>query len=306
MEVRVKNIYKSFKGIECISDVSFTIYAGETVGVLAPRGSGKTLLLNLLLGNFFPDSGSIDYIIEGKTISQKDIKKYIGYLDAGNPLYERMTAYDYLSYMTSFYKLPSYLQEERMKNVIKNCGLSSWKHKMISELSKGKRQRLGIAQALVHNPPLLLLDEPVKGVDPKQSQYLYGLIKEIGKERSIVLTSSCMQDLESMCDTMLVLSNGKVLAKGTVEDLQREVMDSSVLKVKIAATDERKVFEALQQIDYIQILKNNGFSFDIHTTQEERFAKDLFRICSENNWYISRLVATEKTLEDTFKQLRKK
>lgn len=305
MQLQVKEISKSFKGMECMSEVSFTAYANEVIGILAPRGNGKTLLLDLLRGTITPDFGSVTYLIDEKPLSKKNTNQYIGYLGSKNPLYAYMTAYDYLNFSAKFYKIPAYLRKSRIQNLTKTCGLSSQKHKIISELSKGYQQRLGIAQALVHNPPFLFLDEPVSGLDPVQSQQLYKLIKAQGKERTVILTSSRMRDMENMCDTMLVLSNGKVLAKGTVEELHREVTNSSILKVKIAAPDSVLVCEALQQLDYIQIMRAKDLSFDIHTTQEERFAKDLFALCAANGWFINRLVAAEKTLEDIFKQLRK-
>ncbi len=305
MEIQVRDITKHFKGIACMSKVTFTSYPGEIIGVLAPVGSGKTLLLDLLRGKITPDSGSVTYLHNKKTIKTQDLKQYIGYLDSSNALYEYMTVYDYLYFLTGLYKLPYYLRQERVRNLIKKCGLSSRKHKVISTLSKGSRQRIGIAQALVHNPPFLLLDEPVKGLDPSQSQQLYELIKEQGKERSVILTSSRMRDVENMCDTMLVLSNGKILAKGTVEELQQEVANSSILRVKIGGADNLSAYNALQQLDYIQVISSKEASFEIHTTKEERFSKDLFTLCAEKGWYISRLVAAEKSLEDIFKQLRK-
>ncbi len=305
MEVQVQNITKYFKGMECISKVTFTGYTGEIIGILAPTGSGKTLLLDLLRGKIIPDSGNVTYLNEKKIIKTKELKQYIGYLDATNALYEYMTVYDYLYFLTGLYKLPSYLRKERVRNLIKICGLSSRKHKTISTLSKGSRQRVGIAQALIHNPPFLLLDEPVSGLDPSQSQQLYELIREQGKERTIILTSSRIRDVENMCDTMLVLSNGKVLAKGTVKELQQEVANSSILKIKIGGADHLSAYSALQQLDYIQVIKSDGLSFEIHTTKEERFSKDLFTLCAEKGWYITRLVAAEKSLEDIFKQLRK-
>lgn len=305
MEVHVKDISKRFKGIECMSDVSFTLYAGEIIGVLAPRGSGKSLLLSLLRGKTQPDTGEITYLIDQKAVPAKDIRKYIGYLDAENPLYKGMTVFDYLNLCANFYKIPNYLRKARLQNLIKTCGLSSQKHKYIRELSKGYQQRVGIAQTLVHNPPFLLLDEPVRGLDPLQSQQLYELIKEQGKERSVLLTSSRMRDMENMCDTMLVLSNGKIIAKGTVGELQQQVANSSILKVKIGGASSSDVSNALQELDYIQVVSSKGLSFNIHTTQEQRFAQDLFALCVAKGWYISRLVATEKTLEDIFKQLRK-
>ncbi len=305
MEIQVRNVSKYFKGIECISEVTFTGYAGEIVGVLAPVGSGKTLLLDLLRGKVVPDSGSVTYLDDNKPIKGRHLKQYIGYLDATNALYEYMTVYDYLYFLTSLYKLPHYLRKERVRNLIKICGLSSRKHKEISTLSKGSRQRVGIAQALIHNPPFLLLDEPVSGLDPSQSQQLYELIKEQGKERTVILTSSRMRDVENMCDTMLVLSNGKVLAKGTVGELQEEVANSSILKLRIGGADSLAAYNALQQLDYIQVISNKELSFEIHTTKEERFSKDLFSLCAEKGWYIVRLVAAEKSLEDIFKQLRR-
>ncbi len=208
MEIQVRNISKSFKGIECISDVSFSCFKGEILGILSPKGNGKTLLLNLLRGRVPLDSGQVTFLIEDKIIPMKKIREYLGFLSAENAMYPMMTIYDYLSHITYFYKLPNYLRKDRVQNLIKNCGLSRHKHKYISELSKGQLQRLGIAQALVHNPPFLFLDEPVKGLDPVQSEQLYELIKEQSKERSVLITSSRMQDMEAMCNSMLVLSNG--------------------------------------------------------------------------------------------------
>lgn len=306
MEIKVQNISKSFKGIECINDVSFTCFAGERIGILAPRGNGKTLLLNLVRGKITPDCGQVSFTAEEKTIPIKKIRHYLGFLSAENSLYPMMTVYDYLLYTSHFYKIPNYLRKDRVQNLIKNCGLYRHKHKYISTLSKGQLQRLGLAQALVHNPPFLLLDEPVKGLDPIQSEQLYELIKEQSKERSVLIASSSMHDIEAMCDSMVVLSNGSILAKGTVSELQQEVANSSILKVKIGgATDNIEVYRALQKLEYVQIVSNHNFSFDLHTTQEKRFAQDLFLLCMENDWYILRFVAAEKTLEDIFIQLRK-
>ncbi len=305
MEIQVRNISKHFKGLTCMSEVTFTGYTGEVIGILAPTGNGKTLLLDLLRGKISPDSGSITFLNDNKTVATQELKQYIGYLGASNALYDYMTVYDFLYFLASLYKLPHYLRKERVRNLIKICGLSSRKHKVIANLSKGARQRVGIAQALIHNPPFLLLDEPVSGLDPSQSQQLYELIREQGKERTIILTSSRMRDVENMCDTMLVLSNGRVLAKGTVEELQQEVANSSILKVKIGGADSISAYNALQQLDYIQVISNKEASFEIHTTKEERFSKDLFTLCSEKGWYINRLVAAEKSLENIFKQLRK-
>ncbi|MBS9768440.1 MAG: ABC transporter ATP-binding protein [Flavobacteriaceae bacterium] len=306
MEIRVQDITKYIKGIECISEVSFSCRAGEIVGILAPRGSGKTLLLDLLRGKVEQDSGTVSFLVEDKEIPKNKILQYVGYLSSENALYQHMTVYDYLSFLAKFYHFPAYLRKERVRNLIKVCGLSRHKHRYLSELSKGQIQRIGLAQSLVHNPPFLLLDEPVKGLDPVQSEQLYELIKELGKDRSVLLTSSSMRDIETMCDTMLVFSNGKILAKGTVADLKQEVANSSILKVKIGgATDKVEVYQALQGIEYAQVVTSQNFSFDIHTTQEKRFAKDLFALCMQKGWYILRLVATEKSLEDIFKQLRR-
>ncbi len=306
MEIQVRNISKSFKGIEYINDVSFTCFANEIIGILAPRGNGKTLLLNLIRGKTAPDSGQATFLIEDKIIPQKALRHHLGFLSAENSLYPMMTVYDYLYYVARFYKLPNYLRKDRVQNLIKNCGLSRHKHKYISELSRGQSQRVGIAQALVHNPEFLLLDDPVKDLDPIQSEQLYELIKEQSKERTVLISSSRMQDIEAMCNTILVLSNGNVLTKGAVSALQQEVENSSTLKVEIGgAKDSSEVYRALHKLDYLQIVNHHNFSFDIHTTQEERFAQDLFLLCVEQGWYILRLVAAEKSLEDIFMQLRK-
>ncbi len=305
MKIRVNEITKKFKNIECLSDISFTCERGERIGILAPRGNGKTLLLNLLSGNIKPDSGSVDFFLDGKRIPPESIKEFVGFLAANSSFYPHMIVYDFLCFSADLYKLPKYQRRSRVQNLIKKCRLSKYKHKYISELSKGQLQRLGIAQALVHNPPFLLLDEPVTGLDPVQSEQLYEIIKDCSRERCVLLTSSRMRDMEAVCDTMLVLSEGRILAKGTVEELQQEVANSSILKVKIAAQDRQSVYKKLQKLDYVQVLRSRDLSFDIHTTEEKRFAQDLFDLCAENGWYILRFVAAEKTLEDIFKQLRK-
>ncbi len=305
MKICVKEITKRFKNIECISNVSFTCERGEITGILAPRGNGKTLLLNLLVGRTKLDIGSIDYFVNGNLIPKEEIRQYVGFLSANTSFYPQMIVYDFLIFCAELYGLPKYQRRNRVQNLIKKCKLSKCKHKFIAELSKGQLQRLGIAQALLHNPPFLFLDEPVTVLDPGQSEQLYEIIKECAQERCVLLTSSRMRDMEALCDTMLVLSEGKVLAKGTVQELQQEVANSSILKVKIAAKNSDEVYKELQQIDYVQVLRSDGFSFDIHTTYEERFARDLFDLCTKNGWYILRFVAAEKTLEDIFKQLRK-
>lgn len=305
MELSVKNISKEFKGIECMSDVSFLGKRGEILGVLAPRGSGKSLLLNLLRGAIAPDVGEVSYFIDNEKIQSKDINKHIGFLAENNPVYSKMSVYDFLNYLAQFYEMPRYLRKDRIRNLIKICGLFPYKYHLTEKLSRGNRQRLGLAQSLLNNPAFLYLDEPVSGLDPRQSEQMYELIKEVGRERVTILTSSRMRDIENMCDTMLVLSNGTVLAKGTVEELQQQVADSSVLKVGVGNATTNDFFSALQKIDYIQIVGHKDRIIDIHTTEEERFAKDLFDLCAKKEWYIRHFVSTEKTLEDIFKQLRK-
>lgn len=306
MEIRIKNITKSLKGIELISDVSFVAYPKEVVGVLAPHGSGKSLLLDLIRGAIKPDKGNISFVDNGGLFFPHQVLKKIGYLSAENPLYEEMTVLDFLLFIASLYGMPRYLRKDRVRNLVKMCGLVSSRYKKIKELSLGYRQKVGLAQALVHNPDILLLDEPVKRLDPVQSKEIYDLIKALGKEQTIILSSSRMRDMENMCDTMLVLSRGRILAKGTVEALQELVADSRILKVGIGGVDLDVAKKGLLSLSDLQLISQGKDGvFSVHVPNEVLFAQALFQLCNENGWYITCLMTAERSLEDIFKQLQR-
>lgn len=306
MEIHIKNITKRYDEINMIQEISFTAYPNEIIGILAPKESGKSLLLDIIRGAVTPDKGTISFIDNGQTLSKKEIKRYIGYMDAHNPLYDDMTVFDFLLFIARLYKMPQYLRKDRVRNLVKIYGLSSCKYKKIATLSLGYRKKIGLAQAIVHNPPILLLDEPVKGLDPVQTKEFYKLVKEQGKKQTVILTSDKMQDLEQMCNTMLVLFKGKILAKGTVESLQQQVADSRVLKLRIGGISSIEASKAIQELADVQLLRmNKDGTLNIHVTNEEEFAQRLFVLCRENDWYITHFVATERSLDDIFKQLRK-
>lgn len=307
MEIRIENITKSFNGIDFIREISFVAYPKEIVGVLATQGSGKSLLLDLIRGKIHPDKGLISFIEKNTVLTHSQICTKIGYLSAENPLYDEMTIFDFLTFIAKLYKMPKYLRMDRVKNLIKMCGLSSSQYKRIKELSLGYRQKVGLAQALVHNPSVLLLDEPVKKLDPVQSREIYNLIRDLGKEQTVIISSSHMSDMENMCDSMLVLSGGSVLAKGTVESLQEQVKNSSVLKVGIGGASNEAARIEIKSISGVQsITQEKNKLFNVHVVNKSLFAKELFNLCVKNNWYITSLSSTEQSLEDIFKQLRQK
>ena len=304
MDVIVENLTKSFENQKAVDSISFQAKRGEILGFLGPNGAGKTTTMKIMAGLLTPDFGNItfgDYSI-GKQTGK--IKNIIGYLPERNPLYNEMNVIDFLFFISKLHNIPKYKITSRVLDMIRLCGLDNDKHKQIGELSKGFRQRVGIAQALIHDPEVVILDEPTTGLDPNQIFGIRKIIKEIGEEKTVILSSHILSEIETTCDQVMIMSNGKIVANGTTSELRRKSDAEYCLKVGIKGGETSDIHKALDNLPgvlHIEIIHKQNF--ELQCKPDIEIEKSIFRLCLDNNWYISELTPVQTRLEDIFRKV---
>jgi ABC-2 type transport system ATP-binding protein len=234
------------------------------------------------------------------------IKKHIGYLPENNPLYTEMPVIDYLKYTAELYGIPKEKIRGRILEMVNLCGLEGEKHKNIGELSKGYQQRVGLAQALIHDPDVLILDEPTAGLDPNQIIEIRELIKMIGKEKTVILSSHILAEVEATCDRIMIINKGKIVADGTSKELRKHAQGKEILQVTIEDGDKNEVFEALQSLDSVGLVdfmpgRDNGF--EVQSNPEMSSRKNIFKLCVDKGWALTEMTVFETKLEDIFREL---
>ena len=304
MDVIVENLTKSFENQKAVDSISFQAKRGEILGFLGPNGAGKTTTMKIMAGLLTPDFGNItfgDYSI-GKQTGK--IKNIIGYLPERNPLYNEMNVIDFLFFISKLHNIPKYKITSRVLDMIRLCGLDNDKHKQIGELSKGFRQRVGIAQALIHDPEVVILDEPTTGLDPNQIFRIRKIIKEIGEEKTVILSSHILSEIETTCDQVMIMSNGKIVANGTTSELRRKSDAEYCLKVGIKGGETSDIHKALDNLPgvlHIEIIHKQNF--ELQCKPDIEIEKSIFSLCQDNNWYISELTPVQTRLEDIFRKV---
>ena len=305
MDVIVENLTKSFGMQKAISAVSFKARQGEVLGFLGPNGAGKTTTMKIIAGFLFPDCGEVYF---GKDSIRKNparIKQSTGYLSEHNPLYEEMNVVDFLTFIAKLHRIPRYKIDSRVVDILQLCGLEHEKHKNIRELSKGYRQRTGLAQALIHDPEVLILDEPTTGLDPNQIAEIRELIKRIGREKTVILSSHILAEIEATCDRVLIINKGKIVANGTSAELRSKSNAGKTLRVRIGSAGEEDIRQALGTLPGIQKLNHPAGSpfFELQSDRETAIEQLIFDTCARNGWYIQELTPVETRLEDIFRQV---
>ena len=304
MDVVVENLTKSFGLQKAVDAVSFTVKKGEILGFLGPNGAGKTTTMKIMSCFLFPDYGNIYFDKYSIHKHAYKIKQLIGYLPEHNPLYEEMNVIDFLNFIAQIHNIPKDKIIPRIMDMLRLCGLENEKHKNIRELSKGYRQRVGLAQTLIHDPEVVILDEPTTGLDPNQVVEIRELIKNIGKEKTVIMSSHVLAEIESTCDRVLIINKGKVVANGTSAELRRKSNTDKLLDIHIigASTDDiHQALTALPDIGNIIPLENQHFN--IQCNRETNIEKTIFELCRQNNWYIGEMTPVETRLEDIFRQV---
>ncbi|ALM09001.1 gliding motility protein GldA [Sediminicola sp. YIK13] len=295
MSIAVKNISKSFGSQKALSNISFTIEKGEIVGFLGPNGAGKSTLMKILTTYSLADNGEAAVNSFDVQTDKKQVQKSIGYLPEHNPLYLDMYVKEYLEFNANVYKVG----KDRIETVIDQTGLAPESHKKIGQLSKGYRQRVGLAAALLHDPEVLILDEPTTGLDPNQLLEIRKLIKEIGKQKTILLSTHIMKEVEAVCDRVIIINKGVVVADKKLEELRSE--EEQIIEVEF----DYRVEEAfLQKLPNVVHVKNiGGFVYDITFNTSVDMRPVVFDFAHDNKLKTLQLSRKNKNLESLFTEL---
>jgi len=305
MSIRLENVTRLFGEQYAVNDISFEVKTGEIVGFLGPNGAGKTTTMKMITGFLAPTAGNIFINDQPVWENPGAVKKITGYLPENNPLYYDMFVTDYLEYVAGLQQMEKGLIPQRVREMVVVCGLDREKHKKIGELSKGFRQRVGLAQALIHDPQILILDEPTTGLDPNQIIEIRNLIKEAGKEKTVILSTHILPEVEAMSDRILIINEGKIVADGSPESLRKASSEGITVKVRVDLESHTDgVFTALKLIPgvtAVDILSDNN-TF-IVTGGSGELNRLIFQSAIANNFILLEMTTIETKLEDIFKEL---
>jgi len=305
MDIKVSKLTKTYGSKRAVDDISFEVKTGEILGFLGPNGAGKTTTMKILTCFMAPTEGEIH--IGGYNIFDKadQIKKHIGYLPESNPLYTEMPVLAYLHFVAELQGVSKNKIESRIRSVVRLCGLDGEKHNHIYELSKGYKQRVGLAQALIHDPEILILDEPTTGLDPNQIVEIRNLIREIGKEKTVIFSTHILPEVEATCDRILIINQGKIVADGTAENLRNQAKGTEIIRLQIKAPTEAPVFDTLLNLPVIHSVDplNGEGRFEVVSQEHASAREAIFHLCVEQNWVLTELTPIETRLEDIFRDL---
>jgi ABC-2 type transport system ATP-binding protein len=303
MSIQVEGISKRYGEQWAVKDVSFSVSAGEIVGFIGPNGAGKTTTMKMITGTLRPDAGKV--LIRGSLVSEnstREIRMIIGYLPEQNPLYPEMYIREYLEYVAGLYKLSGKEKRERIEEVIMETGLTKESHKRIGNLSKGYRQRVGLSQALIHNPEILILDEPTTGLDPNQIVEIRNLISEIGKEKTVLLSTHNLHEVETICDRVVIINQGMIVADGLSSDLGGAASGTGrTILVELDRPVSPDIWKQLNGILHVRALEGNQFLLE--TREESDLRSEIFNLAVSQGLTILSLSLKKKSLEEVFREI---
>jgi ABC-2 type transport system ATP-binding protein len=298
MSIEVNNISKSYGTQKALDTISFSIKKGEIVGFLGPNGAGKSTLMKILTTYIHADSGQATVNGNDVGTAQKAVQQSVGYLPEHNPLYLDLYVREYLAFNADVYKVP----KSRIEEVIELTGLSSESHKKIAQLSKGYRQRVGLANALLHNPDVLILDEPTTGLDPNQLTEIRNVIKNVGKDKTVFLSTHIMQEVEAICDRVIIINNGKIVADKKLENLI-SVNKEQVIEVEFDFKIEE---EAVARIPHLKSFENvHDFCWELTFVSDKDMRPTVFDFAHDNGLKTLQLNQKNKNLEAIFREITK-
>ncbi len=302
MSIIVENITKLYGSQKALDNVSFKIGAGEIVGLLGPNGAGKSTLMKIISCFIPPSDGTIT--VNGFDIFEQsiEVRKKIGYLPENNPLYLDLYIKEYLGFVAGLYKIPN--KKSRIKEMIDMTGLGREQNKKIGALSKGYRQRVGLAQALIHDPEVLILDEPTSGLDPNQLLEIRELIKNVGKEKTVMLSTHIMQEVEAICSRAIIIDQGKIVADDSTENLSGDPSKSQTIEVEFDSNIDQKKLLSIKGIR--QADKQNGQQWILQANTTEDIRPLIFEFAVSNKLKVLSMQKSEQSLEKVFQKLTKK
>jgi ABC-2 type transport system ATP-binding protein len=304
MDIKVRNLSKQYGPQKAVDNISFDVKPGEILGFLGPNGAGKTTTMKMITQYLDIEEG--DILIGGKSIKEISMKDQIGYLPESNPLYHEMPIIDYLEYVGALQGLSKSKTKERVREMVKVCGLDVEKHKLISELSKGYRQRVGLAQAMIHDPAILILDEPTTGLDPNQIIEIRDLIKNLGREKTVLFSTHILPEVEATCDRILIINKGKIVADGTANTLRQQAQGQEIHHLRIedgSVQDILTSIRSMASVESVSVLDAGRQRFEVISKPNIPSNRDLFRLCVQRHWVITEMIPFETKLEDIFREL---
>ncbi len=299
MSISVKHLTKKYGTQHAVNNISFHINKGEIVGFLGPNGAGKSTTMKMITGSINPDSGSIDVCELPVNEATIYTKKKIGYLPEANPLYTEMYVKEYLGFIADIHEIKN--KESKISELISLVGLTPESHKKISQLSKGYKQRVGLAAALIHDPEVLILDEPTSGLDPNQIIEIREVIKKLGENKTILFSSHIMQEVESICDRVIIINKGNIIADDSLGNLKKGTSNSHFVSIQFKEPIHPSRLDSIKDCRNITSLTTH--SFLIETAQPELVKKQLFELSLQANLNIVSLSSEKQNLEDVFKTL---
>ena len=306
MDIVLENVTKKYGAQKAVDNISIHVKTGEVLGFLGPNGAGKTTTMKIITGLIAPNKGDARIGNYSVTEQPDEVKKLIGYLPENNPLYQEMPVMDYLEFTAAIQGVAKNRIKERIYEMIKLCGLNAEKHKKIGELSKGYRQRVGLAQAMIHDPQVLILDEPTTGLDPNQIVEIRRLIKELGKEKTVILSTHILPEVEATCDRILIISKGKIVADGSSEMLRKQSQGRELLRVRIEDGQRDDIIRQLQTLDQVGLvdpIRGIDNCYEVQSKNEFSNRREIFQLCVRNNWALTEMTPIETKLEDLFRDL---
>ncbi|MBF0303166.1 MAG: ATP-binding cassette domain-containing protein [Desulfamplus sp.] len=326
--IQVKNLTKYYNSFCAVDGINLEIRKGEILGLLGPNGAGKTTTLRMLTGFFKPTAG--DIMVKDISILENSlgVKEMMGYLPESAPLYHNMLVYDYLYYVANIRGIKKDSIPSRLKELSELCGLSDIMHQSVNQLSKGLKQRVGLAHAMMNDPEILILDEPTSGLDPNQIAEIREIIKRIGKEKTIIFSTHILSEAEATCDRIVIINKGKIVADDSTQTLKSRAASGSTIHLSLYDSNyyadnadnknSDEVVKLLKSITPdIEIIKKDPvekgvISFEIYSSQNQKYSdsskdlrKDIYLKIKETNWIIAQLSRESQTLESIFHELTK-
>ncbi len=311
MSIKVRNLTKLYGDTRAVNDISFEVNKGEILGFLGPNGAGKTTTMKIITCFMPPTSGMVE--VDGLDIFEHsiEVRKKIGYLPESNPLYHDMNVIEFLDFSAKMQGMKKSMIKSRMDEMVEVCGLKSVRHKDIGELSKGYRQRVGLAQALIHDPDVLILDEPTSGLDPNQIVEIRQLIRSIGMSKTVILSTHILSEVQATCDRVVIINKGNIVADGTLDELQGSFRGSDIINVELKAevsdpmAEMHPLLASIEGSEKVVYQKSESDShfFNLYSAKGTDLREKLFSMAVEQNWPILGLSRKTASLEELFRQL---
>ena len=306
--IEVKNFTKKYGNFLAVENISFTVKDGEIVGLPGPNGAGKSTTMNAITGYIEQTEGEI--IVNGyDTIKKaKKAKREIGYMPEGVPLYDDLSIKEFVTYMAELRKVNRKERKQKVEDIIKKVGLLDMKNKLIKNLSRGQKQRVSLAGALIGDPKILILDEPTVGLDPKQITEIRSLIKDLGKNHTVILSSHILTEVSQICDRVVIINNGKLVAEDTPENLENRTCNKNIIYITVEDSDDKtekmtEKIKAIEKIKYIEELEDKTKKYEIIGSTEEDLRKTIFTEFAKEGITILEMKKPEATLEDAFMKI---